>query len=65
MRLKDFFDMVEKAKAKARPEDLEDEAYLYVSNIDEISTMLAGISSGSPRLLDAFMSGNTLHVMGG
>ena len=65
MKLKDFFEMIDKAKAALRPEDMELEAQLYVSNPDNIHDMQSGEFGVTPRLIDAFMSGGTLHVMGG
>lgn len=65
MKLKDFFAMIEKAKTTMRPEDLEADAMLYVSNPHDIHDMQSGEFGITPRLIDAFMSANTLHVMGG
>jgi hypothetical protein len=65
MKVKDFYAMIEKAKAQTPPEQMEQEMELYVSNPHSIHDMQSGEYGVTPRLIDAFVSCNTLHVMGG
>ena len=65
MKLKEFFDMVEKAKKDMTPEQLEREVLLYVSNPYQIHDLQYGEYGITPRLLDAFLSDRTLHIRGG
>jgi len=65
MKVKDFFAMVEKAKEQVSEKTMEEEMNLYVSNPHSIHDMQSGEYGITPRLIDAFISIDTLHVMGG
>jgi hypothetical protein len=64
MKLKEFFKIMDEAKERATPRDLEEDVHLYVSNADLQAEMQRGEYGDSTKLTMCFLSGNTLHVMG-